>query len=182
MKTRILSKKLVYKGNHPYSTNLYGMWVQKGDEKFWRTYAQVRVGIAILPVTKKNKILMIREYKAIFGKYFWQIPTGYLDDKISVIRNSKLELEEETGYTAEKFRKVILFNPSVGSMKQNCILVLAEGARKSMERHPESREDIGIAKEFTIKEAVKMVEKGKITHDSTIMGIYYLASKLKKVM
>lgn len=180
MKTKILEKKIVYKGKHPYSTNLYGLWVQKGKEKFWRTYAQVRDGLAVLPITKENKILMIREYKAIFKDYFWQIPTGYLDDNISVIHNSKTELEEETGYTAKKFRKVLAFHPSMGSMKQTCILVLAEGAKKSKERHPENREDIGIAKEFTIKEAIRMIEHGKIRHDSTIMGIYYAASKFGK--
>ena len=180
MKTKTHGKKLIYRGKHYYTTNLYGMWIQKGKEKYWKTYAMVKAGVAVIPLTEKNKIVMIREYKVLVKDYIWQIPTGYIEKNSSLTQNAKKELEEETGYTATNFKKLFNFYPSMGSLIQKFTIVLAKNAVKTKKAKPEKREDIGIAKEFTIKEAVKMVEKGKIFHDSTIMGIYYLASKLRR--
>lgn len=180
MTTRTRGRKAIYKHDHPYGTNLYGMYVSKDGYEYWKTYTKVKSALAVIPLTKNKKIVMIREYKVLMKEYVWQIPTGYIENNLSLLKNAEKELKEEAGYRARKFRHLFTFYPSMGSMVQRCEMVLAEDASYFRKPTPEKSEDIGQAKEFTVKDAVKMIEKGKIFHDSTIMGIYYLASKMKR--
>ena len=60
----------------------------------------------MIPFLAKNKIIFLRQYRAIFKEYLYELPAGTLDPKEKVISCARRELIEETGYRAKLFRKL----------------------------------------------------------------------------
>lgn len=137
------------------------------------------IGTTILPITSKNKIILIKEFKVPFMKYFWQGITGSCKKNSDPLENAKDELAEEAGYKAKKWSKIAEYNPTYGLINQTCITYIAEDL-KHVGQNRENTEVIADMKEFSIKEAFEMIKKKQITHEGTILAIYYLDNKLKR--
>lgn len=63
-------------------------------------------GAALVVPFVGNKILFLRQYRGVIGKYIWELPAGKLDSEESPLECAKRELVEETGYIAEKMERV----------------------------------------------------------------------------
>ena len=55
----------------------------------------------VLPITDKNEIIYLKEYRYWPEKVIINFPVGILEDWISEIENCKRELQEETGYNSD---------------------------------------------------------------------------------
>jgi len=71
-------------------------------------------GVGVVALTDDNKIIMVKQYRKPLDESIYEIPAGKMDNgeehKICGIR----ELEEETGYKAEKFEYLGFIYPSPG--------------------------------------------------------------------
>jgi len=61
---------------------------------------------AIIPLSDKNTIILIKQYRHAIGNYIWEIPAGTLDHDEPPIECAKRELIEETGYSANQWQKL----------------------------------------------------------------------------
>lgn len=70
--------------------------------------------VAVIPVTKDGKIIMVRQFRKALEKEIIEIPAGKLElgeaPEVTAIR----ELEEETGYTTKQLQYVQSFYTSPG--------------------------------------------------------------------
>lgn len=68
-------------------------------ERFYRvdlpTYAM------IVPITKSNRVVMVRQYKHGVGKVIMNLPGGYVEQGETPLEAAQRELLEETGFEAE---------------------------------------------------------------------------------
>lgn len=60
--------------------------------------------VAIAAFTEDNKIILTKQYRHPFRKIIYDIPAGGAQDNETPEQAALRELEEETGYTAEKLR------------------------------------------------------------------------------
>ena len=88
------------------------------------------------------------------------------------------ELQEETGYTARKIRKLLEVFPSPGLLSEKMVIFLAEGLTKGKAR-PEDDEKI-TQRILTLADARKWIRSGKIRDAKTIAGILYYARFLAR--
>ena len=90
-----------------------------GDEKSWQIASRQNEpkcltgsyhrpdAVVIVPFhTRKNKLVIIREYRVSLDGYEYGFPAGLVDDGESVEQAARRELKEETGLTVSRFIKV----------------------------------------------------------------------------
>lgn len=101
------------------------------------------------------------------------LPAGTLDPGETPLQTARRELEEETGYRAKSWRKLLEFYPSPGFVSEKMTLFLASGLRPGAPR-PEADERITV-QPFSVPELLAMIEKRKIVDAKTIVGVLYYA-------
>jgi 8-oxo-dGTP pyrophosphatase MutT (NUDIX family) len=134
----------------------------------WITHAG---SVVVLPVFPDGRILMIRQYRHAAGQYLWELVAGHKDEGESFAQGALRELQEETGYTARRTRKLLEIFPSPGMLGERMEIFLADGLIEGTAR-PEHDEKI-TQRIFTLHEAEKRIESGKIIDAKSIAGILY---------
>lgn len=83
-----------------------------------RTTTKARASFAntahILAFDEERRLILIREYRPFHGKYLWMIPSGHVDKEADPLIAAQRELQEETGFRAEKISPLWMT-----SMKEN---------------------------------------------------------------
>jgi ADP-ribose pyrophosphatase len=90
-----------------------------GDEKSWQIASRQNEpkcltgryqrpdAVVIVPFhTRRNKMVVIREYRVSLDDYEYGFPAGLVDNGESVEQAARRELKEETGLTVSRFIKV----------------------------------------------------------------------------
>jgi len=66
-----------------------------------------------LAFNKSGKFLLIREYKNNRQKYEWRVPGGRVDyPRLTVKQHAQKELREETGFSAGRLKKFLIWRTS----------------------------------------------------------------------
>jgi ADP-ribose pyrophosphatase len=81
--------------------------------------------VAILPVLDECHIVLLRNHRFILNEVLWEIPAGTLEPGESAEAAAPRELEEETGYRAGRWTKVLEFFPSPGVLSEKTHLYVA---------------------------------------------------------
>src|SRR5208282_4359446 len=132
----------------------------------------------IMPVDKKNRILLVKQYRLPAQQYMWAPSAGLLDPGETPLQAAKRELVEETGFSAKKWQKLAEFYASPGFLAEKMTIYLAtkltEGEKKPMEdERIETRW-------FTVRELDKAIESGKILDAKTQIGFLKWKRYVKK--
>ena len=56
-----------------------------------------------VPITKDNKVIILRQYRFAVSRYLLEFPAGTLEIDETPINSIKREIQEETGFSAEKW-------------------------------------------------------------------------------
>jgi ADP-ribose pyrophosphatase len=132
----------------------------------------------IMPVDKKNRILLVKQDRLPTKQYLWELPAGRLDPGETPLVSAKRELIEETGYRAKKWQKIAAFYASPGFLAEKMTIYLAtkltEGEKKPMEdERIETRW-------FTARELDEAIASGKILDAKTQIGFLKWKRYVKK--
>jgi ADP-ribose pyrophosphatase len=130
----------------------------------------------MLAVDKKDRVLLVRQYRLPAEQYLWEVPAGNVDAGETPAQAAKRELIEETGLRAKKWKKLVSFYPSPGFVQEKMTVYLAKDLTQG-ESHPMDDERIE-TKWFTKKELGEMIRKNRIQDAKTMIAYLYWA-KLK---
>ena len=132
-------------------------------------------GAAVL-VVKDGKILLERQFRYPYGEILWEIPAGKRDKGEDFAQTAKRELEEETGYVAEKLVKLFEIYPTPAYTNEIIGIFKAEGLKKGV-LHFDEDEDI-ISEWIPEEKVFEMVENGEIKDGKTLIALlWYKAEK-----
>lgn len=135
-------------------------------------------GAAVL-VVKNGKILLERQFRYPYGEILWEIPAGKRDKGEDYAETAKRELEEETGYIAEKLVKLFEIYPTPGYTNEVIGIFKAEGLKKGV-LHFDEDEDITSAW-IPEEKAFEMIENGEIKDGKTLIALlWYKAEKARR--
>ena len=79
----------------------------------------------MMAVDEKKRILLVRQYRLPAAKYLWELPAGKLDEGEKPLQAARRELIEETGYRAQKWKKLASFFASPGFVQERMTIYLA---------------------------------------------------------
>jgi ADP-ribose pyrophosphatase len=131
---------------------------------------------AMLPVTDKGLVLLLKQYRHAAGGFLWEIPAGTLNPDESPQQCAYREIEEETGYRAEKMEKLAVITPVPGYSTEKIHIFLATGLTASTQNL--DQDEVLTVHAFSQNQVWAMLEKGEITDAKTICALLLAKSTL----
>ena len=131
---------------------------------------------AVVPVTEKGTILLVKQYRNALDQETLEIPAGGIEPGETSLECVTREIEEETGYRAGKMEHLMTIVTAIGFCDEKIPIYVASDLRPS-KQHLDEDEFIDV-KEFTIEEIKEMIFDGRIIDAKTISGILgYIAAQ-----
>ena len=124
----------------------------------------------IIALTKENRIVFVKQYRPAVKEVTIEAPAGFIDKGEKPEEAALRELEEETGYRAGKLQKLAVYHSLVGRSNSMTHVFLATQLERS-KPNPDEHEFLEVV-EIDAREALHMVEKGKIKTAPSVAGIY----------
>ncbi len=120
-----------------------------GTIRKWEAISRINCNgvVVIIPVTDKNEVILIRQFRPALNNYVIEFPAGLIDSGEDIISAGLRELLEETGHTSDN---VSLFTEGVistGINTEKWNILFAANTKKAPENvrrkhQPDENEDI----------------------------------------
>jgi ADP-ribose pyrophosphatase len=136
--------------------------------------------VAIIPITKEGKLVLVRQYRKALERVLIEIPAGKLEKGEEPLATAQRELEEETGYRAQSMHHIVSFYTSPGFADELIHLYMAEGLEKLEDAASLDEDEFVDILEVTLEEAMEMLEKREIYDAKTAYALQYL--QLRRVL
>jgi ADP-ribose pyrophosphatase len=130
--------------------------------------------VAIIPVTKDNKVLFVEQYRKPLEKSLIEIPAGKLEAGENPGMTAKRELEEETGYTTDELTYVTSFYTSPGFADEIIHLYITKSLIPLETKKEMDEDEFVEILELTLKEAEQYVQSKRIHDAKTAYALLYL--------
>ena len=133
---------------------------------------------AVVAVNNEGKLLMVRQYRNALDRFTLELPAGKLDEPDEpTLECAMRELEEETGYKANKFEYLETINTTVAFCNEKIDIYLAtELVKTNQNLDPE--EEINV-EEWELEDLKELIYSGKMTDGKTVAGIMTYAQKYR---
>lgn len=130
--------------------------------------------VAVIPITKDNKILFVKQFRKPLEKTLVEIPAGKLEEGEKPEVTAVRELEEETGYTTSDLSFITSFYTSPGFANELMYIYLTNDL-KLLDKPIEGDEDEFVEViELTLEEAKQYIKEEQIHDAKTNYAILYL--------
>jgi ADP-ribose pyrophosphatase len=174
-RARVLSSRVSFKGPVFHVTTDHVQ--EPGGVRARRDVIRHSGSVVVLAVDDRGRILLERQYRHAAQSMMWELPAGRIDEGESVLAAAKRELLEETGYTAQTWKKILYFYVSPGFLDETMSIYLARRL-KAGKAQPETDEKIAVHF-FALSAARRMVLKGTIRDAKTIAGVLWMTQHSK---
>jgi ADP-ribose pyrophosphatase len=127
--------------------------------------------VTIIPLLEGGRVCLIRNYRIAVGKTLIELPAGTIDHNEPPEETAQRELQEETGFTAERWTKLPSFFMSPGILHERMHLFVAEGLTQGATAR-EAGEEID---NFIVswEAAVELALRGDIEDAKSLVGILH---------
>lgn len=131
--------------------------------------------VAILATTADNRVVLVKQFRPAIVSYIYEVPAGILDKGSSedAVAGAARELEEETGYQATHWQKIVSFYVSPGYLNEEITLYHASGLEKVKNPLPQDDDEDVEAFLFTREEIREMLSRGEIVDLKTLYALQY---------
>ncbi len=128
--------------------------------------------VVILPLLPDGRVLLERQFRYPNAQVFVEFPAGKIDPGEDHLDCARRELEEETGYTAARWRFVCTIHNAIAYSDEHLEIFLAEDLTPGKARLDEGE----FLETFsaTVPELLDMVRRGEVTDVKTIIGAFWL--------
>jgi ADP-ribose pyrophosphatase len=131
------------------------------------------VVLAVNDGPRGASVLLERQYRHAAKGFLWELPAGRIDDGETALAGARRELLEETGYTARRWKRAMVFYSSPGFLDETMTVYLAQGL-KAGRAQPEADEKI-TTRLFPLATAVGMAVRGSIRDGKTLAALLWFA-------
>ncbi|HEX5455785.1 MAG TPA: NUDIX hydrolase [Candidatus Saccharimonadales bacterium] len=145
---------------------------EKGDY-----YTIVSPSVAfIIPQDNDGGIYLIGQRRYPINEYSLEIPAGRIERE-EPLAAAKRELQEETGFSAQKWEKLGEFYSANGLLREKAYVFLATGLKQTGENEQEE-EGIDQVVKLSLEKITEMIRKDEIKDGQTMSSLMlFLAEK-----
>ena len=178
LKEKKISSEEIYKGK---IIDVYRDKVlcPNGKESY-REYIKHCRASCIIAKLPNGKFLMEKQYRYPYDEVIYEFPAGKCDKDEDPVITAKRELEEETGYLANKIEYIGEIYPSCAYTDEIIYIYFATDLVKT-HKHWDENERVEVF-ELTMDEIIVLARKGILKDAKSVSGLaYYFARGLDKV-
>lgn len=177
IKEKILKSKIIFKGNYIKSVEVRTIELENGKIAS-REIVNVSSAVAMLPITKDNNVILVKQFRSPIQKELIEIPAGIIDKGEKPIEAAKRELLEEVGAKG-KLYEICEYHPSCGFANYSMTLYYALIKTKDLKQNLDESEILSRF-EIPLEEAYSMVLDNKITDAKTQIAIRHYYNEIFK--
>jgi ADP-ribose pyrophosphatase len=134
---------------------------------------------AIVPVLDDGRTLLVRQFRYPPRRTFLEVPAGKLDEPDEdPVEVAARELEEETGWRAERFEKIGAAHPCIGYSNEIIHVFAAHGLQPTEQDLAEG-EFVEVV-DLALDEAVRRARAGELNDMKTITALVYAAAHVNE--
>lgn len=141
------------------------------------SYVQRVHGVAVIPMTRDNKIILVQQYRHPIKKIIWQFPAEGIEGDESWVECAQRCLLEETETQSEDLTDLGLFYADPGTVSQDVHWFIARNVQyinnPTFEPKTDLTEDFNV-QAFGLDEISELIEKGEICDNWTLAGLALL--------
>ena len=129
--------------------------------------------VNVIALTKKQEVVLIRQYRHGVGKILVEIPAGIMDDEDESPRQAaQRELLEETGYTSEQFIEVGKVYPNPATHTNVTHSFLALDVEKVGQQNLDAAEEIDVFL-VPLDEFISLVKGGGLPQALHVSALFF---------
>ncbi len=164
--------RTIFQG-HVFSVHVETVPLPKGSE-LQAEIIRHPGSVVIIPITDRNEIILVRQYRPAIGRWAWELPAGSLKPGEDVERAARRECQEETGQIPSRLERLGSFFPTPGYCDEEMTFFKATGLRtpgpEDEEAHQDDDEDIEM-RAVASDELRRMIAAGEVIDLKTIAGL-----------
>jgi ADP-ribose pyrophosphatase len=162
-----------------YEGHGWKLWIEEAVLPDGRPSSMVRArrpdSVHILAFTDKQKILMLREYRAFYGQWIWMLPSGRVDKETDLLQTAQRELQEETGYISDDIRFWCTSSHTESVVMSNHFFI-AKKLRQS--RLPQDEDELIEVHDLSLDEAIEKVLHSPVIPTPSAFGLLRYAQNI----
>ena len=163
---KTIKKNVVYRGK---IINVRCDDAQLPDGKPCKREMVEHPGGACVLYVRDGKILLVRQFRYVYGEELLEIPAGKLNPGEDPAVTAARELEEETGLCADSLRCMFVLYPTPGYTNEKIYIFEAMGVH-SGKQHLDEGEFLNV-EYIPVNEVLAMIDEGKIRDAKTIVAM-----------
>ena len=133
-------------------------------------------GVGVAALTDGGELLLVQQYRYPYGAVLTEIPAGKRDPGEEPLETGRRELEEETGYVADRYEPLGTVYPSPGYTDEVIHLYLATGLHKTA-AHPDEGEFLHVLR-CPLSRLVQQALAGELPDAKTQIAILKVWQKM----
>ena len=131
-----------------------------------------------VPITNSGEVIILRQYRFACSRRILEFPAGTLEEGESPLESIKREIQEESGYSADKWDNLGEMLPCPGYSDEKIHLFLARDLQKlSQKPDGDEDEDIEVLKMFPEK-LNEIIASGKESLDGKTITAWFRACQI----
>ena len=133
--------------------------------------------VAVLAITKKNKVLLVRQFRPVIERETLELPSGHVEEGQTPEEAAYLELLEETGYEAKNLELMGVLAPDLGRLSNKlwCFFAAHVSKRENVDT------DAGIhLVQCNMLQLRDYLRKGELNHAQNLAALF-LAQQAGKI-
>lgn len=134
--------------------------------------------VAIIALDEHQQLKMVRQYRKPVEKALLEIPAGTMEPGEDPLDCARRELEEETGFKAEQWEKIVSYYSAPGFSDEELHVYLAQGLHAGIAK-PDGDEFLELV-ELPLAQAYDMIFQGQINDGKSIIGIQYAYHRMER--
>jgi ADP-ribose pyrophosphatase len=138
---------------------------------------EAKPAVAVLPFVDGDTVLLVGQYRYVFGGFFWEIPAGMREGDESELGAVERELAEETGYIARHFERICTFQTSKSFVSETAHIYIATELAPGPGTHEADATEFIEVRTFPFAEAIRMVERSEIQDALSVVAILHAARR-----
>jgi len=136
-------------------------------------------GAVAVPMFQDGSVMFVSQLRYPLGEHLLELPAGKLSPGEDPRMCAARELEEETGWRAERWEKLTSIYTTPGFCDEVLHIYLATNLVESPAGHQRSEGEFSMSvKTMLLSEAIRLVEDGEIRDGKTICGLLLVGRRL----
>ena len=130
--------------------------------------------VTVIARTPEDRILLVRQFRAAVKRETLEFPSGHVDEGEDPAAAALRELQEETGYTADRLEFLGMLSPDTGRLSNRMWCYYAE-VRKMPQAPP--KEDGLEVLDCTPMELIEFVRNARFDHALNIAALFLCVAR-----